>query len=111
MSSSGGRSALDTWRVGGLGRSFLTHDGLASGGLGEAVGVGVAPPVGFQFATLQISSMPNSLGFPSLLVRPYSLACFRSQISNAFFGVLPFNASGLEVTSFHARTAAASFGA
>jgi hypothetical protein len=59
----------------------------------ESMGVGVAPPLGFQLATLQISSIPSSFGLPSLLVRPYSFACFRSQISSAFFGVLPFNAA------------------
>src|ERR1700733_1239972 len=99
--------------VGEFGLAFLLH---RSGGTENAssisgAGVGLAPPPSFQFATLQISSMPSSLGFPSLPVRPYSLACLRNQISSAFFGVFPFNPVGSAVTSFQARTAAASFGA
>ena len=92
----------------GLGRTFLLLPVNPTGG-SAAVGVGLAPPLGFQFATLQISSMPNLLGFPSLSVSPYSLACFLSHISKAFLGVFPFNASREAVTSFQAHTAAASF--
>ncbi len=75
------------------------------------LGVGLASTLGFQFATLQISAMPNLFGFPFLSVRPYSFACLRSHISSALFGDLPLRASASEVTSVHARTAAASFGA
>ena len=98
-------------RVGGFGRAFQVAGVASKEGFEEGVGVGLAPPLGFQLATLQISSIPNSFGLPSLLVSPYSFACFRSQISSAFFGVLPLSAAGSDVTSFQARTAAASFGA
>ena len=51
--------------------AFLGEGGLllARVGVDEAFDVLAAPPSGFQFAILQISSMPVSFGLPSSLVK------------------------------------------
>src|SRR4029078_8916640 len=73
-------------------------------------GVFCVPPFVFQLAILATSSIPCSLGLPSSLVSPNSLACWRSQTITACLTDLPrLSCSSLE-TAFQASIAAASFG-
>jgi len=107
---SSSRSSVKSSRVPvdarGSGGASCLEGGARAGSC--SVGVGVAPPLGFQFATLQISSMPVVLGLPSLFSRPSSSACSVSHFARACFGDLPLNREGSDVTAVQALIAASS---